>query len=199
MPEAREKVPEPAERTTAKPVKPGHTLRQLRMKEAQWHWGNIGSAAAGLAALLATVFTIYGVVKYGPAWLRDSRARQQAQAAAASEQAILARQQGEQISLERRRGLHGWSRHGVDTFLVALVTSAEEMAEAREELTGGGPTGYVILRVAESEEKSGTANRGLRLRQIIKSEGLISRPPTTGEREALETGLDALDIPRAPH
>src|SRR5580704_10264230 len=75
----------------------------------QWHWGNIGSAAAGLAALLATVFTIYGVVKYGPAWLRDSRARQQAQAAAASEQAILARQQGEQISLERRRGLHGWS------------------------------------------------------------------------------------------
>ena len=165
----------------------------------QWHWGNIGSAAAGLAALLATVFTIYGVVKYGPAWLRDSRARQQAQAAAASEQAILARQQGEQISLERRRGLHGWSRHGVDTFLVALVTSAEEMAEAREELTGGGPTGYVILRVAESEEKSGNANRGLRLRQIIKSEGLISRPPTIGEREAFETGLDALDIPRAPH
>ena len=141
----------------------------------------------------------YGVVKYGPAWLRDARARQQAQAAAASEQAILARQQGEQISLERRRGLHGWSRHGVDTFLVALVTSAEEMAEAREELTGGGPTSYVILRVAESEEKSGNVNRGLRLRQIIKSDGLISRPPTPGEREALETGLDALDIPRAPH
>ena len=133
----------------------------------QWHWGNIGSAAAGLAALLATVLTIYGVVKYGPAWLRDSRARQQAQAAAAREQAILARQQGEQISLERRRGLYGWSRHGIDTFRVALVTSAEEMAEAREELTGGGPTGYVILRVAESEEKSGNANRGLRLRQIM--------------------------------
>jgi hypothetical protein len=126
-----------------------------------------------------------------------------AQAAAASEQAILARQQGQQINLERRRGLHGWSRHGVDTFLVALVTSAEEMAEAREELAGGNPTGYVILRVAESEEKSGNANRGLRLRlrlrQIIKSEGLISRPPTTGEREALEIGLDALDIPWAPH
>ena len=79
------------------------------------------------------------------------------------------------------------------------------MAEAREGLTGGGPTGYVILRVAASEEKSGNANRGLRLRlrlrlrQIIKSEGLVSRPPTTGEREALETGLDALDIPRVPH
>ncbi len=73
------------------------------------------------------------------------------------------------------------------------------MAEAREELTGGGPTGYVILRVAASEEKSGNANRGPRLRQIIKSEGLVSRPPTTGEREALETGLDALDIPRVPH
>lgn len=75
------------------------------------------------------------------------------------------------------------------------------MAEAREELTGGGPAGYFILRVAASEEKSGNANRGLRLRlrQIIKSEGLVSRPPTTGEREALETGLDALDIPRVPH
>jgi hypothetical protein len=36
MPEAPEKVPEPAERTTAKPVKPGHTLQQLRMKEAQY-------------------------------------------------------------------------------------------------------------------------------------------------------------------
>ena len=126
----------------------------------QWHWGNIGSAAAGLAALLATVFTIYGVVKYGPAWLRDSRARQQAQAAAASEQAILARQQGEQISLERRRGLHGWSRHGVDAFLVALVTSAEEMAEAREELTGGGPTGYVILRVARAKRNPATPTAG---------------------------------------
>lgn len=55
------------------------------------------------------------------------------------------------------------------------------------------------MRVAASEEKSGNANRGLRLRQIIKSEGLVSRPPTTGEREALETGLDALDIPRVPH
>ena len=40
-----------------------------------------------------------------------------------------------------RRGQHGWSRHGVDTFLAALVTSAEEMAEAREELAGGNPTG----------------------------------------------------------
>jgi hypothetical protein len=71
------------------------------------------------------------------------------------------------------------------------------MDEAREELTGGGPTDYVILRVAESDQKGGNVNRALRLRQIIENEGLISRPPTAGEREALEAGLDALGIPRA--
>lgn len=52
----------------------------------QWHWGNIGPAVAGLAALVAAVAAVYGLVRYGPAWLRDSRERQQAQAAAAREQ-----------------------------------------------------------------------------------------------------------------
>jgi hypothetical protein len=155
----------------------------------QWHWGNIGSAAAGLAALIATVAAVYGVVRYGPAWLRDSRERQQAQAAAAREQEALAREEAEQLRLDRHRRLHGWSLGGLDTFGVVLVTAAEEMTRARDELTGGGPSGYVILRVAEGP---GDDNRALRLRQLIEAEGAISRPPMPGEREALEAGLTAL-------
>jgi hypothetical protein len=102
------------------------------------HWGNIGSAVAGLAALIAAIFAVYGVIRYGPAWLRDSRARQQAQAAEAEANASLAREQEEQIRLERRRTLQGWSAMGVNTYRVALVTSAGEMAQAADELAGGG-------------------------------------------------------------
>jgi hypothetical protein len=157
----------------------------------QWHWGNIGSAAGGLAGLLTVVFAVYSAVRYGPAWLREARARQQAQTDAAREQASLARQENEQIALDRRRALHGWSAHGIADFRVELVTSAEEMAQARDELLGGGPTGYVILRVAGSQ----SGNRGIRLRQLIESEGMLARVPTAGEREALEAGRAALDIP----
>jgi hypothetical protein len=155
----------------------------------QWHWGNIGSAAAGLAAVIATVAAVYGVIRYGPAWLRDSRERKQAQTAAAREQEALAREEAEQLRLDRHRHLHGWSQHGLDTFGVVLVTTAEEMDRARDELTGGGPSAYVVLRVSEGP---GDVNRALALRQLIESEGALSRPPTAGEREALEAGLVAL-------
>ncbi len=107
--------------------------------------------------LIAAVFTVtYAIAKrQGPAWLQAVRDRERAQAAAAREHADLAREQAEQIRLDQRRFLHGWSGHGIDTFTVALVNSAEEMAEARDELAGGGPCDYVILRVAESDEKRG--------------------------------------------
>jgi hypothetical protein len=157
----------------------------------QWHWGNIGSAAAGLAAFIATVAAVYGVIRYGPPWLRDSRERQQAQAAAAREQEALAREEAEQIRLDRHRLLYGWSRGGLGGFGVVLVTTAEEMNQARDELTGGGPSGYVILRVAEGP---GDVNRALSLRQLVETEGEISRPPTAGEREALEADLAALGV-----
>lgn len=163
----------------------------------QWHWGNIGSFLAGLAGLIAALFAVYGVIRYGPAWLRDSRARQQAQAAAARAQEALAVEQAEQIRLGRHRHLHGWSPHGIHTYGVALVTSPREMATAGKELAAGGPADYVILRVAESPEKHGNANRAHSLRQIIETEGYISRPPAVGEREALENGLDGMGIPRA--
>jgi hypothetical protein len=150
----------------------------------QWHWGNIGSAVAGASALIIAVAALIR----SPAALRAWIARQRAETEAAHEQAETAR-------LERRRGLSGWSPHGVDTFTVALVTTADEMTRAQEELVSGSPTGYVILRVAESDQEYGNANRALRLRQIIEHEQFISRPPTAGEREALEAGLDVIGIP----
>jgi hypothetical protein len=82
--------------------------------------------------------------------------------------------------------------------MVALVTSATEMDQARDELTNGAPSDYVILRVAESSEKYGNVNRAKSLRQLIDAEGLLSRAPTAGEREALEQGIDEMGIPRAP-
>jgi hypothetical protein len=45
-----------------------------------------------------------------------------------------------------------------ETFTVALVSSVDEMAPAVEEIAGGGPTGYVIMRLAQGP---GNANRYL--------------------------------------
>jgi hypothetical protein len=159
------------------------------------HWGNIGSAVAGLAALIAASFAVIGTWKYGPAWLSDSRARQQAQTVEAEANASLAREQEKQIRLERRRTLHGWSAMSVNTYAVTLVTSAEEMTRARDELLSGRPTGYAIVRVGKNDGTPGADNQGLYLRQLVESEGFIARPPTPGEREALERGLEVLGIP----
>jgi hypothetical protein len=151
----------------------------------QWHWGNIGSMLAGLAALLVAIVTLPQI----PGGIRDWRERQRAQA-------VLAEEQREHLALERRARLYGWSGHGIDTFGVTLVTTPEELERAAIEL--GGYTDYVILRVSE-QEHGANGNRAQSLRQIIEREGYISRPPTAGEREALEKGLDALGIPRAGH
>jgi hypothetical protein len=175
-------------------------LRSGILGRMQWHWGNIGSFLAGLAALTATVFAVgYAIVKrQGPAWLQAVRDRENAQAEAAREQAALAREQAGQFRLDRRRCLEGWSRGGLATYTVALVTSATEIDQAREELANGAPSDYVILRVAESGEKYGNVNRAKSLRQLIETEGLVSRAPTVGEREALERGIDEMGFPRAP-
>lgn len=161
----------------------------------QWHWGNIGSAAAGIGALIAALFAVYGVMRYGPSWLRDSRQRVQAQTEAARQQETFAREQAEQILLDRRRKLEGWSRGTVAAYTVALVTSAGEMNEARDQLVAGNvPCSYVILRVNEG---NGRSSRAAQLRQLIGAQGTVARAPTDGECEALETGLDAMGIPWA--
>jgi hypothetical protein len=100
------------------------------------HWGNIGSFLAGLSTVVIAVAAFIR----GPAALRDWQARQRALAEEAHEQA-------ENIRLERRRSLAGWSKSGVNTYPVHLVTDASEFAEATRELTSGQPTTYVVLRV----------------------------------------------------
>jgi hypothetical protein len=133
----------------------------------------------GLAALLVAVLTLPQI----PGAVRDWRERQRAQAPAEA--------QREQLVLERRVRLHGWSGHGIDTFGVTLVTAPKELEQAAAEL--GGYSDFVVLRVSERED-GGNGNRANSLRQIIEYEGYISRPPTSGEREALEEGIVALGV-----
>ncbi len=156
----------------------------------QWHWGNIGSFLGGAAAAVSALIVAAVTLIRGPAALADWRARQQAQADAAREEA-------ETTRLNRRRGLDGWNPPGVETYGVTLVTETGELGQAVTELTSGHPTAYAVLRVSENSDDN--SNRGLSLRQLIQTQGLISRAPTTGEREALETGLDAMGIPRASY
>jgi hypothetical protein len=122
-----------------------------------------------------------------PGGVRDWRERQRAQTA-------LAEAQREELALERRARLHGWSGHGIDTFAVTLVTTPEELQQASAEL--GGYTDYVVLRVSE-QERGANGNRANSLRQIIEHEEYISRSPTPGEREALEAGIAAMGIAKA--
>jgi hypothetical protein len=152
----------------------------------QWHWGNIGSFIAGLSALAIAI----GALIRSPAALRDWRERQQAQAEAAREEA-------KAIRLNRRRSLSGWNANGVETYRITLITEPDELGQAVTELTSGQPTAYAVLRVSESNFDN--SNRGHNLRQLIRHQGLISRPPSTGELEALETGLDTMGIPRASY
>jgi len=152
----------------------------------QWHWGNLGSFLAGLSTV---VIAVAALVR-GPGALRDWRARQRTQAEAAREQA-------ETTRLDRRRGLSGWSSNGVETYGVTLVTEDAELTQAASELASGHTTAYVTLRVSESSYDN--SDRANSLRQLIEHQGLISRPPTTGEREALETGLAAMGIPSAAY
>ena len=142
-------------------------------------WGELGSALSGLAAVVLATAAIIG----GSAGLGDWRARQRAQKALADEQA-------ENIRLDRRRILNGWSRNGLPVYRVTLVTDEAELANAAQELSATGPTDYVVLRASESTY--GNANRALSLRQLIEKEGYLTRPPTDAEYEALERGIQPL-------
>jgi hypothetical protein len=143
------------------------------------NWGYIGGLLGGVSTFVLAAAAIIG----GSAGLGDWRAKQQAQKALAQEQAQTAR-------LDRHRVLNGWTPHGVHVYGVALVTSEDEMTQAQEQLTAGGPSDYVILRVNESS--SGNSNRAHSLRRLIADEGFIARAPGTGEFEALEAGRGLL-------
>lgn len=148
----------------------------------QWHWGNIGSAAAGLATLIVTLRLLWSA----PDWYRTWKGRQNAER-------DLAVEQTKAIELERRRGLYGWSDN-IETYTVALVTDAPELERAARELAAGRGSDYVILRVSEGGVEN--MSRANSLRQLV-GQGLVSRPPSAGEREALEKGLADMGITSA--
>jgi hypothetical protein len=141
----------------------------------QWHWGNIGSAAAGLATLMVALRLLWSA----PDWYRTWKERQNAER-------DLAREQTRTIELERRRGLNGWSGHGVETYGVTLVTDDVELEKAASELADGKPTDYFICRVSESG--FGNENRAHSLRQLIQHGGLISRPGGAARRDQYQNG-----------
>jgi hypothetical protein len=142
-------------------------------------WGNIGSFIGGVSAALLAVAAVIG----GSAGLSDWREKQR-------EQRDLAREEAENIRLDRQRVLYGWTPTGLEVYGVQLVTAPEELARARDELSAGGMTDYAVLRVNESP--SGNEGRAHTLRQMISRQGYVTRPPERGEYEALELGRQAL-------
>jgi hypothetical protein len=146
----------------------------------QWHWGNIGSAAAGLAVFGSAAFGIAWalITRQGPAWIQDTRDRVRAHADHARAQTALADEERKQIELDRQRVLYGWGGAGSagEVYRVALVTDPAEMDTARKELgTPQTPSRYVILRVDEHPDPLGNVNRADSLRQLIDSSGYLSR------------------------
>ena len=163
----------------------------------QWHWGNIGSAIAGIAVGLSLVIgAAYALITgQGPAWLREARDRARAQAEQAREQAALAAEERREIELGRERELYGWGGAGGwgEVYRVALVTDPSEMDTARQELAAPNtPSRYVILRVDEHPDPLSNAERGRTLRQLVETSGLLSRAPKAGEYEVLRGAALAL-------
>lgn len=158
----------------------------------QWHWGNIGSMLAGLS----TIAIATGALIRGPAVVRSWLDGKAADAEEARARAEALRGEAEERRLERRRTLLGWSPGGVETYGVVLVTDPAEMERAAAELAGGDPTAYVVLRV--NEGGSGV-NRGRELRMLVERDGLLCRPPTQAEREAVEKGFETLGVVPAMH
>jgi len=141
--------------------------------------GNIGSllgGAAGLFAVLAAIFV-------GSPGIREWRQKQ------ASKRKRLDEKTREQ-QLTRRSQLQGWSQTGIHTYRVELVLDRAEAEQAIDQLTAGLPSEYVLLRV--NHEGVDNSNRAESLRRFIETDGVLARPPTAGEREALEVGVASL-------
>lgn len=151
------------------------------------HYGNIGAFLGGISAVIVAVAALIR----SPAALRAWIERQQADRDLATEQA-------KTIQLERRRYLDGWSQHGINSFEVAAVTDQGDIAEAGDDLLRGIRGPWVLLRIAEGDNDH-NANRAGDLVRLVEREGCLARPPSAGELEALDAGLEAMGIPRAPH
>lgn len=82
------------------------------------------------------------------------------------------------------------------SYPVAVVTDGDEAAKAAQGIADGHPGGYILLMITENSYNDNVMP-AWQLSDLIKREGYITRLPTTGERKALETGLDIMGIPRA--
>jgi hypothetical protein len=77
----------------------------------------------------------------------------------------------------------------MNVYGVELVTDRAEMQRAVTELAVGEPSTFVIFRLAEPGLNF---NRAADLRDLINVEGYLTRPPTDGEREALDSAAQQL-------
>ena len=140
--------------------------------------GAIGGILAGVAAILGAV----AVILWGPSLFKELGANFARQRAMAAEQEKMAR-------IDRHRILHGWKHRGLNVYRVELVTEPDEMQRAVTELAAGEPSTYVMLRLAEPGTNY---NRAASLRDLIEVEGYVTRPPTDGEREAIDLAAQQL-------
>ena len=131
-------------------------------------FGNLGDGVGGFATAVLAVFAFMG----GKSALHDWRERQQAERRKADEEAL-------QIRLDRERHHFGWRQGMHSVYGVSNVTEPEEMAQAVEQLTAGGPCEYAIIRVEKS------ANRAESLRRWVDNDGSLAHPPTDVEYEVL--------------
>jgi hypothetical protein len=134
-------------------------------------WADLGTAVGGIATAVLALLVIIG----GSAGLKDWREKVRAQKAVADEQAY-------NLRLDRQRLMYGWTAGMISVYSVGLVTDRAEMERALDELCGGHGSEYAILRVNESLQ------RAHNLREMI-SLGEVARPPTVGERDALNRWL----------
>lgn len=137
-------------------------------------FGNLGDGIGGFATAVLAVFAFMG----GKSALHDWRERQAAERDLAAEQA-------RQIRLDRERNYFGWMPGALAVYGVVNVTDPSELARAADELSGGGPTGYVLLRVTDSSDRADS------LRRLVSEDGFVAKTPTAAEYEILQQNRPA--------
>jgi hypothetical protein len=85
--------------------------------------------------------------------------RERPKAESFREAAVLAHEHLEQLRLDRHRRLCGWSPGGVAAYTVVLVTSAEEVDQARVKMTGSGFHTAGLLGISAGSRKETTMGR----------------------------------------
>jgi hypothetical protein len=146
--------------------------------------GNLGEVVGGLSTF---VLLVIALITAPSAW-SDWRARQRAERG-------LAEARTREFRLDQERTLRGWMPNGVQVYGVALVTEPAQIEQAVAELTVGGPSAYVLLRVNESAD--GNEGRAYHHRQLVEADVYVAKAPSKAEYAALLRGraAPAIEIP----